>query len=212
MPTNLNALIRYKQIDTCLRNRFVRCTIEKLQEVCTDAMGEFRGIYKQVSERTIRDDIRVMRSNMLGFNAPIEYNDGAFYYTDKNYSIFSTPLTEIDLLRDIFKMLLSERNNIADDEVDKLLKRISIIVGEPLPFEGEGISYMLPPTEWENNILPEEDDSLHISYNIDISEFKEEQEEKVVKSDLTSKIRHSSFSRKLSQEVVVLWEDILKVI
>jgi len=212
MPTNLNALIRYKQIDTCLRNRFVRCTIEKLQEVCTDAMGEFRGIYKQVSERTIRDDIRVMRSNMLGFNAPIAYNDGAFYYTDKDYSIFSTPLTEIDLLRDILKMLLSERNNIADDEVDKLLKRISVIVGEPLPFERESSYYMMPPTEQEKIIVPEEDDSLHISYNIDISEFKEEQEKKVVKSDLTSKIRHSSLSRKLLQEVIVLWGDILKVI
>ena len=212
MPANLNALIRYKQIDACLKNRFVRCTIKKLQEVCTDALGEFRGIYKLVSERTIRDDIRVMRSNILGFNAPIAYSNGAFYYTDEDYSIFSTPLTEIDLLRDIFNMLLSERGNIADDEVDKLLKRISVIVGEPLPFERESSYYMMPPAEQEKDTVPEEDDSLHISYNIDMSESKIEKEKKFMKSNLKSNIQHSLFMKKLSQEFIVLWEDILKVI
>ncbi len=135
MPTNLNALIRYKQIDACLKNQYVKCTIERLQEACSESMGEFRGIYKLVSERTIRDDIRVMRSNILGFNAPIEFEDGRYIYSDKEYSIFNTPVTEVQLLKDILKILLEERNNIADSEIDRLLLRISIIVGEPLPFE-----------------------------------------------------------------------------
>ena len=135
MPTNLNALIRYKRIDSCLRNPYITCTIAKLQETCSEAMGEFRGIYKLVSERTIRDDIRVLRSNILGFNAPIEIKDGNYIYTDKEYSIFKTPVTEFILLKDIFNLLIEERNNIADSEIDKLLERISIIVGEPLPFE-----------------------------------------------------------------------------
>ena len=133
MPTNLNALIRYKQIDTCLKNRFIECTIEKLQDACTASLGEFRAIYKKVSERTIRDDIRVMKSNILGFNAPIEISNRTYYYSDKNYSIFTTPVTEIELLKDILKMLLEERNNIADSEIDDLLQRIARIVGEPIP-------------------------------------------------------------------------------
>ena len=131
MPTNLNSLIRYKRIDSCLKNPYTQCTIKMMQEICTKAMGEFRGVYKLVSERTIRDDIRVMRSNILGFNAPIEYNKstGSYYYSDSSYSIFKTPLTEIDLLKDILQLLLNERNNIADEGIDKLLNRISMIVG-----------------------------------------------------------------------------------
>jgi len=135
MPTNLNALIRYKRIDACLKNPYVACTIERLQETCSEAMGEFRGIYKLISERTIRDDIRVLRSNILGFNAPIKFEDGKYVYTEKDYSIFQTPVTEVDLLKDILNMLLEERNNIADTEIDMLLRRISIIIGEPIPFE-----------------------------------------------------------------------------
>jgi hypothetical protein len=130
MPTNLNALIRYKQIDMCLRNPYTRCTLEKLQEVCSEAMGEHRGIYKTVSKRTIQDDIRVLRSDILGFNAPIVFEDGAYSYADKDYSIFDTPITEKELLHDIFQLLLKEREKLADDIADNLLKRISLILGE----------------------------------------------------------------------------------
>ncbi len=153
MPTNLNALIRYKQIDTCLKNKFIECTIEKLQDVCTVSLGEFRGIYKKVSERTIRDDIRVMKSNILGFNAPIEISNGIYYYSDINYSIFTTPITEIELLKDILKMLLEERNNIADSEIDDLLQRIARIVGEPIPthVESPSIRFSLKPDTSDDN-------------------------------------------------------------
>ncbi len=133
MPTNLNALIRYKRIDACLKNPYVACTIERLQEACTDAMGEFRGKYKLVSERTIREDIRVLRSNILGFNAPIEFNEGKYTYTDKEYSIFDTPITEVQLLNNIFDILLKERKNFADIEVDKLIEKISIVTGKKIP-------------------------------------------------------------------------------
>jgi len=166
MPTNLNALIRYKQIDACLKNPYVPCTIASLQEACTSALSEFRGIYKLVSERTIRDDIRVMRSNMLGFNAPIAFDDGKYFYTDKNYSIFKTPVTEVDLLRDIMKMLIEERNNITDSEIDNLLKRIAVIVGAPIPFEMEQefVEDDLQETRFTNHIkatlqLPKEEKS-----------------------------------------------------
>ncbi len=135
MPTNLNALIRYKRIDACLKNPYVACTIERLQEACTDAMGEFRGKYKLVSERTIREDIRVLRSNILGFNAPIEFNEGEYIYSDKEYSIFETPITELQLLKSVFNILLKERENFADVEIDKLIRKLSTVTGKKIPFK-----------------------------------------------------------------------------
>lgn len=130
MPANLNALIRYKRIDTCLRNPYIRCTIDKLQEVCTDALSEYRGIYKLVSERTIRDDLRVMRSSMLGFNAPIVFENGSYKYSDEEFSIFSTPISEINLLKEISEVLMQERNNLSNPEVDTLLEKIVSITGD----------------------------------------------------------------------------------
>jgi len=135
MPTNLNALIRYKSIDACLKNPFSNCTISHLQEVCSQSMGEKRGIYRLISERTIRDDIRVLKSDILGFNAPIEFEDGKYSYTDPDYSIFSIPLTEKELLKEVMSILLEERNNIADMEVDQILVRIANTIGEAIPKE-----------------------------------------------------------------------------
>lgn len=134
MPTNLNALIRYKQIDICLRNPYMDSSINMLQEYCTNALGESRGIYRLISERTIRDDIRVMRSDILGFNAPIELINGKYVYSDKDYSIFSIPVTEIKLLKEILKLLREEKKNIVSKDINSLLFQISEIVGEPLPF------------------------------------------------------------------------------
>lgn len=135
MPANLNALIRYKQIDKCLRNRFADCTIQRMQEVCSEALAEFRGVYKLVSERTIRDDIRVMRSEMLGFNAPIVFEDGKYYYDDPSYSIFDVSIEEKELLKEVMQMLLKERDKLGGGEVDSLLKRIAAVTGEILPME-----------------------------------------------------------------------------
>ena len=88
MPANLNALIRYKTIDVCLSNRHRQWTIKDLMVACSDSLSEHRGMGSGVSERTLRDDIRVMRSNILGFNAPIKQRDGQYFYSDPSFSIF----------------------------------------------------------------------------------------------------------------------------
>ncbi|HQO50813.1 MAG TPA: hypothetical protein PK939_10310 [Bacteroidales bacterium] len=125
MPTNLNALIRYKTIDKCLGNRLVKCTIRRLREECSEALGEKRGIYKTVSERTIRDDIRVMRSDILGFNAPIAFEDGCYFYTEKDYSIFKTYIKGRELLQSVFQLLLEQRSSISKPLINALLIRIA---------------------------------------------------------------------------------------
>ena len=108
MPANKNALIRYKTIDRCLRNRFRRWTIDDLTEACSAALREMEGITKGVSVRTVQGDLQIMRSDKLGYNAPIEVFDKIYYrYADPNYSINEMPLTEDDcrLLKQAVEML-----------------------------------------------------------------------------------------------------------
>ncbi|NMM49950.1 WYL domain-containing protein [Marinigracilibium pacificum] len=98
MPVTRNALIRYKTIDNCLRNRQKRWTLDDLINVCSEALYEFEGIDKGVSRRTVQMDIQMMRSEKLGYNAPIIVVDRKYYtYKDPEYSITNIPLTDKDL-------------------------------------------------------------------------------------------------------------------
>lgn len=98
MPVNRNALIRYKTIDNCLRNRYRKWTLEYLIDACSDALYEYEGIDKGVSRRTVQMDIQVMRSEKLGYHAPIIVVDKKYYtYEDPDYSITNIPLTDQDL-------------------------------------------------------------------------------------------------------------------
>ena len=97
MRANKNALIRYKTIDKCLRNRYRRWTIEDLVDACSDALYDMEGIAKGVSMRTVQGDIQIMRSDKLGYNASIEVYDNKFYrYADPEYSINENPLNAED--------------------------------------------------------------------------------------------------------------------
>ena len=94
MPANKNALIRYKTIDRCLRNKYRRWTLDDLVEACSDALYEMEGITRGVSVRTVQADLQVMRSDKLGYEAPIEVYDNKYYrYSDENYSISNSALT-----------------------------------------------------------------------------------------------------------------------
>lgn len=98
MPVNRNALIRYRTIDACLRNRQRRWTLEDLIDACSEALYEYEGIDKGVSRRSIQMDIQMMRSDKLGYNAPIIVLEKRFYtYEDPDYSITNVPLTDQDL-------------------------------------------------------------------------------------------------------------------
>lgn len=97
MPVSKNALIRYKTIDNCLRNRYRKWTLEDLIDACSDALSEFEGRDENVSRRTVQADIQMMRSDKLGYNAPIVVKENKYYtYSDPEYSITNVPLTEQD--------------------------------------------------------------------------------------------------------------------
>lgn len=98
VPANRNALIRYKTIDKCLQNRYRKWTLEDLINECSEALYEYEGIKKGISKRTIQLDMQIMRSDKLGYNAPIIVYDNKFYtYEDPGYSITNIPLTDKDL-------------------------------------------------------------------------------------------------------------------
>jgi len=98
MAVNKNALIRFKTIDKCLQNRYRKWTLEDLIYECSEALYEYEGIDKGVSRRTVQADIQIMRSDKLGYNAPIIVVDKKFYtYEDPDYSITNIPISEQDL-------------------------------------------------------------------------------------------------------------------
>ncbi|MGL4631187.1 MAG: helix-turn-helix transcriptional regulator [Leadbetterella sp.] len=98
MPANRNALIRYKVIDGCLQRRNRKWTLEDLIEAVSDALYEYEGMEKGISKRTIQADIQMMRSDKLGYFAPIVVLEKKYYtYEEPNYSITNIPISESDL-------------------------------------------------------------------------------------------------------------------
>ncbi|TAE04062.1 MAG: WYL domain-containing protein [Bacteroidetes bacterium] len=98
MSINKLALIRYKTIDECLKNRFRKWTLEDLIEKVSEAIYEYEGIDTGVSKRTIQADLQIMRSDKLGYNAPIVVLERKFYtYEDAKYSITNAPINHADI-------------------------------------------------------------------------------------------------------------------
>ncbi|NLD62983.1 MAG: hypothetical protein GX646_03745 [Bacteroidales bacterium] len=136
MPANLNALIRYKTINSCLAGGRRRWSIDELRERCSEALAEDRGRYSTVSERTIRDDIRVMRSDILGFNAPIKQEGGLYFYSDPAYSILSLSITDAGLAEQIYWLLMNMRDKVSHPELEIILQRLCDMLGKeykPVP-------------------------------------------------------------------------------
>lgn len=98
MSINKLALIRYKTIDECLQNRFRKWTLDDLIEKVSNALYEYEGISTGISKRTIQADIQLMRSDKLGYNAPIIVTEKKYYsYEDNTFSITKTPINNADV-------------------------------------------------------------------------------------------------------------------
>ena len=126
MPANKNALIRYKTINNCLRNRYRRWTLDDLVDACCDALYDMEGITKGVCSRTVQMDIQIMRSDKLGYNAPIEVYDRIYYrYADPNYSITEMPLSVDDckLIKEAIA-LLGKKEDADKARTLKVLKKV----------------------------------------------------------------------------------------
>lgn len=140
MPLNRSTLIRISTIDRCLQNRFRRWTINDLIDACTDALAEYEGRSVPVSRRTFQNDLALMRSDRLGYNAPIVVRENKYYeYEDPDFSITHLPLNEegldalnsaVDILRQlqVFPQLES-----SIDIISKLNEQISRQTGKYIP-------------------------------------------------------------------------------
>ena len=127
MPVNRNALIRYRTIDKCLQNRRRKWTIEALIDACNDALYEYECIEKGVSIRTIRLDLNAMRSDKLGYSAPIVVKDKKYYtYEDADYSIANVPLTtqDLNILQEVSHLLKQFKGFSHFNEVTEMVNKL----------------------------------------------------------------------------------------
>lgn len=127
MSQNKNALIRYKTIDKCLQNKYRQWTLEDLIEACSEALFEYEGRENSISKRTIQMDIQLMRSEKLGYNAPIVVYDKKYYkYEDDEFTITDIPLTETDMnvLTETVSMLKQFKDFSLFSDVSDILQRL----------------------------------------------------------------------------------------
>ena len=127
MAQNKNALIRYKTIDKCLQNHYKKWTLDDLINACSDALYEYEGREVNVSKRTTQLDIQLMRSNKLGYNAPIVVYDKKYYkYEDEDFSITDIPLNEndMDVLSETVEMLKQFKDFSLFSELGGIIQRL----------------------------------------------------------------------------------------
>jgi predicted DNA-binding transcriptional regulator YafY len=127
MANTKNALIRYKTIDKCLQNQYRTWTLEDLMDACSEALFEYEGKENSVSKRTVQLDIQLMRSDKLGYNAPIVVYDKKFYkYDEEDFTITDIPLTETDInvLTETVSMLKQFKDFSLFSDVSDILQRL----------------------------------------------------------------------------------------
>jgi len=127
MALNKNALIRYKTIDKCLQNHYRQWTLNNLIEACSDSLYEYEGRSVNISKRTIQLDIQLMRSDKLGYNAPIIVYDKKYYkYEDESFSITDIPLNETDMnvLSETVEMLKQFKDFSLFSELGGIINRL----------------------------------------------------------------------------------------
>jgi predicted DNA-binding transcriptional regulator YafY len=107
MAVNKAALIRYKSIDQCLRNRTKKWTLDMLIEKVSAAVYEHSGNAEGVSKRTVQLDLQHMRSAHL-YSAPIEVVEKKYYqYSEPEFSIMQAKLSpsEIKTMQEVVTIL-----------------------------------------------------------------------------------------------------------
>ena len=79
----------------------------------------------RVCARTVQMDIQIMRSDKLGYNAPIEVYDRIYYrYADPDYSITEMPLSIEDckLIKKAIILLENKKDKNNEDTIQVLNK------------------------------------------------------------------------------------------
>lgn len=186
MAITKNALIRYRTIDKCLKNHYRKWTLNNLIEACSDTLYELEGRNVNVSKRTIQLDIQLMRSDKLGYNAPIEVYEKKYYrYKDTDYTITAIPLTENDM------NVLSETMNML-----KQFEDFSLFS------EFKGVLHKLEDTLYaEKNQKPA---IIHLDKNVELKglEWLDELYQAILK-EVVLKVMYQSFKAFYPSETIL---------
>lgn len=96
MPHIKNALIRYRIIDRCIRNKYKPFpTKDDLREACEEELfGSIDGAH--ICDSTIEKDMYAMK---MEHDAPIKYSkrEKGYFYDDPNFTMNDIPLTDNDM-------------------------------------------------------------------------------------------------------------------
>jgi hypothetical protein len=218
MPANLNALIRYKTINSCLYGGRRKWSIRELIEACSEALGESRGRYILISERTIRDDLRILKSDILGFNAPIEQEKGLYFYSDPQFSILTLKITDAGLADKIHAFLITLRKEIQHPELESILELLCKLTNKT--YEKPVLTRDIKTEEKHDtmfDISPLEEYISEMSYMADVEpspgkslslRFKD------IKASLSIKKKTSHVCPDIpfKEKTALSWGDVLKIV
>jgi len=127
MATNRHALIRYRIIDQCLRRKERTYHLKDLIEACSEAISKHEGRATEIKRRTLLYDLKFMKDDNSGFNAPIAYDrtDG-YYYTINDFSIFNIAIkrTDLEVLRHVLTDLKRISGNSAFEDLETVIIRL----------------------------------------------------------------------------------------
>ncbi len=159
MPQIKNALIRYRIIDKCIRNKYKPFpTKEDLRLACEEALfGSQDGV--GICDSTIEKDMFAMK---MEHDAPIKYSkrNAGYYYSDPEFSINSIPLTEEDL--SAIKFAVNTLTQFRDVDlfkqfgyaIDKIVDRVSIASNPEEEGVGNFVQFESPIVVGGNEYLP----------------------------------------------------------
>ena len=109
MANSKHAHLRYNILDYCFRNKSYG--FEELLRTLNEGISElYPG--EEISERTLREDIKVFRDKVNGFDAPLPEGKRTYTYSDTNFTIAQRPLQKYEqYLVDAAQQLLSRFEN-----------------------------------------------------------------------------------------------------
>jgi len=133
MPVNNNALLRYRVLDRCFKNKHRNYTIDDLLDEVNENLIDLTG--KGIQLRQLKVDIQKMRERLM-FDAPIvaEQFDGKrcyYRYSDPDFSIFKSELTDEDLknLHSTIDMLSKYRGIPANAWLEEVISNLEYRFG-----------------------------------------------------------------------------------
>ena len=109
MANSKHAHLRYNILDYCFRNKSYG--FEELLRTLNEGISElYPG--EEISERTLREDIKTFRDKVNGFDAPLPEGQRTYTYSDTNFTIAQRPLQKYEqYLVEAAQQLLSRFEN-----------------------------------------------------------------------------------------------------